>query len=439
MSEEIAVQVESVSKIYKLYNSRRSFVKEALSPFRKKYHKDFYALKDISFKVNKGKMIGIIGQNGSGKSTLLKILASIVTPTSGKYFTKGTTRALIELQGGFDEELTGIENIRFLGILQGYSKKEMEKRIPKILEFADIGEYAYQPVKNYSSGMNVRLAFSIAIHVDPEILIVDEALAVGDIRFQQKCYRRINELKHEGKTIVLCTHGLDTVKEFCDRAIWLHDGRIKETGDPAFVVDLYRAYMSSQEAITNKEITQRSEEIIETLTKNKGFVGDLNNIEWFDISKCNSYGNGNFSIKTCTILNRNTNKSIHVFHGGEAIRILIYVTQHKKIDTLGISILLNNRLGSPIFKINSHAYNQYIKLEIGKPSVVAVDFYFPHLGNGQYTLSMGAIHYNEDGEQTDYWVHDAVILTVDNAEFKYKLEAPLVLDEVKMNVTELTT
>ena len=438
MSEETSVKVESISKVYKLYNSRRSFVKEALSPIRKKYHKDFYALKDVSFAVSKGEMLGIIGQNGSGKSTLLKILASIVTPTSGKFFTKGTTRALIELNGGFDENLTGIENIRFLGILQGYSRKEMEKRIPLILKFAEIGDYASQPVKNYSSGMNVRLAFSIAIHVDPEILIVDEALAVGDIRFQQKCYRRINELRNEGKTIVLCTHGLETVKEFCDRAIWLHNGEIKEIGHPAYVTDLYRAHMVSQEAITKKVVTGKSKKIIETLLKNEDTAGDLTKVDWFDISSCNSYGNGSFSIKTCTLLNRRTNKSIHVIRGGEEVRILIYVTQHEKIDSLGISVLLNNKLGSPILKINSHAYKQYIKIEIDKPSIVSVDFTFPHLGNGQYTLSMGAIHYNPDGEQTDYWVHDAVIINVDNSEFKYKLDAPLVLDEVKMEVIELT-
>jgi len=438
MSQEIVVQADSISKIYKLYNSRRSFVREALSLTRKKYHKDFYALKNISFSVKKGEMLGIIGQNGSGKSTLLKILASIVTPTSGKHFTKGTTRALIELKGGFEESLTGVENVKFLGILQGYTKKEMEKRIPKILEFAEIGDYAYQPVKNYSSGMNVRLAFSIAIHVDPEILIVDEALAVGDIRFQQKCYRRINELKNEGKTIVLCTHGLETVKEFCDRAIWLHNGEIKETGDPAYVTDLYRAFMVSQETITKKEVTDKSEKIIETLLKNENAVGDIDRVDWFDISSCNSYGNRSFSIKTCSLINRETNESVRVIKGGEKVRILLYVTQHKKIDTLGISILLGSRLGSPVFKINSHAHKQPIAFELGKPSIVSIDFTFPHLGNGQYTMSMGAIHYDLDGEQTDYWVHDAVIINVDNPEFKYKLEAPLVLDQVIMKIQKLT-
>lgn len=439
MPEEIAVQVNSISKIYKLYNSRRSFVKEALSPGRKKYHKDFYALKDISFQVKKGEMVGIIGQNGSGKSTLLKILASIVTPTKGKYFTRGTTRALIELNGGFDESLTGIENIKFLGILQGYSRKEMEHRIPQILAFADIGDYANQPIKNYSSGMNVRLAFAIAIHVDPEILIVDEALSVGDLRFQQKCYRRINELKEEGTTIIFCTHSLDTVKEFCDRVMWLHDGTIKETGDPVYVTDLYRAFMVSQKAITKNENTHKSDEIIETLLRNKESIGDLKKVDWFDISQCNSFGNGSISIKTCTFLNRKTNKSLHVIKGGEDVRILLYVTQHNIIENLGISILLNSKLGSPIFKINSHAYGQRIAFELNKPSIVSVDFMFPHLGNGQYTLSMGAIHYTVDGEQTDYWVHDAVIIDVDNSEFKYRLEAPLVLDKVKMEVAELTT
>ena len=437
MSKKIAVQADSISKVYKLYNSRRAFVKEAFSLNKKKYHKDFYALKNISFTVEKGEMVGIIGQNGSGKSTLLKILASIVSPTSGKHFTNGTTRALIELQGGFDESLTAIENIKFLGILQGYTKKEMETRIPQILEFADIGDYAYQPVKNYSSGMNVRLAFAIAIHVDPEILIVDEALAVGDIRFQQKCYRRINELKEDGKTIILCTHGLDTVKEFCNRAIWLHHGEIKEIGDPAYVTDLYRAYMVSQEAITKKETTNKSEQIIKTLLKNEDSVGNINEIDWIDISKCNSFGNGSFSVKTCSLVNKKTNKTIHVIHGGEEVKLLMYVTQHKPIENLGINIVLNTRLGSPIFRIVSHAYNQQLKFEIENPAIISVEFTFPQLGNGQYTLSMGAIHYTVDGEQTDYWVHDAAIINVDNPAFKYKLEAPLVLDKVTMEVKNL--
>lgn len=247
MSKEIAISVNSLSKTYRLYDSKRDFIKEALHPLRKSYHKKFHALKNISFSVEKGEVLGIIGRNGSGKSTLLKILASIVTPSSGNCQCNGRVTALLELSGGFNVELTGIKNINFLGELQGFSKEEMKSLTKQILDFAEIGEYAYQPVRSYSSGMYMRLAFSLAIHVDPDILIIDEILAVGDIRFQNKCLNKIQEFKNEGKTIVLCSHSLETVKDFCTRAIWVHEGIIKEDGSPNIITDNYNAFMTSLE------------------------------------------------------------------------------------------------------------------------------------------------------------------------------------------------
>lgn len=254
MSKEITISVSSLSKTYRLYDSKRDFIKEVLHPFRKSYHKKFHALKNISLSVNKGEVVGIIGKNGSGKSTLLKILASIVTPSAGTYHCRGRVTALLELSGGFNIQLTGIQNINFLGELQGFSKDEMVERRKQILDFAEIGEYAYQPVRSYSSGMYMRLAFSLAIHVDPDILIIDEILSVGDLRFQKKCLNKIKEFKEEGKTIILCSHSLETVNDFCTRAIWVHEGIIKEEGPPVNITNHYNTFMNSSRA-TTKSIT----------------------------------------------------------------------------------------------------------------------------------------------------------------------------------------
>jgi len=250
MSKEITISVSSLSKTYRLYNSKRDFIKEAFHPLRKSYHKNFHALKNISFLVQKGEVMGVIGKNGSGKSTLLKILASIVTPTSGEYNCKGRVTALLELSGGFNMELTGIKNINFLGELQGFSKDEMKSRTKQILDFAEIGEYANKPVKSYSSGMYMRLAFSLAIHVDPDILIIDEILAVGDIRFQKKCLRKIQKFKAEGKTIILCSHSLELVKDFCTRTIWIHEGNLKDDGSSKDVTNHYSTFMRTAEITT---------------------------------------------------------------------------------------------------------------------------------------------------------------------------------------------
>lgn len=224
MSNDIAIKVENLSKIYKLYNSPLDRLKEALSPIRLKYHHDFHALKDVSFEVKKGETIGILGVNGSGKSTLLKIISGVLTPSYGSVSVNGKVSALLELGAGFNPELTGLENVYFNGTLSGYSKEELNDRLDDILDFAEIGEFIYQPVKSYSSGMFIRLAFAMATIINPDILIVDEALSVGDVFFQQKCYKRLEELRNQGVTILFVTHGVGDVMQFCNRAILLHNG-----------------------------------------------------------------------------------------------------------------------------------------------------------------------------------------------------------------------
>jgi len=253
MKPKPAIIVNSLSKTYKLYNSRYDRIKEWFHPLRKKYHVKHQALKEVSFILESGEVLGVIGQNGSGKSTLLKILNSVVFPTLGGFVVNGRISALLELSAGFNPVLTGIENIYFLSAINGHKRKMIENRVAEIIAFAELGEYVYQPVKTYSSGMHIRLAFSLAINIDPDILIIDEALAVGDLRFQQKCFRKIKEFKESGKTIIMCTHSLTAVKEFCDRAIWLHEGVIKEDGMPEIVTQNYTAYMLSNQAANMTE------------------------------------------------------------------------------------------------------------------------------------------------------------------------------------------
>ena len=241
-----AIEVKNVTKIYRLYDKPADRLKESLSITGKNYHKDFYALKDVSFEVKKGESVGIIGTNGSGKSTILKIITGVLTPTEGNVSVDGRISALLELGAGFNMEYTGIENIYMNGTMMGYSKADMDAKLKEILDFADIGDFVYQPVKSYSSGMFVRLAFAVAINVDPEILIVDEALSVGDIFFQSKCYRRMDELRKSGTTILMVTHDMSSVLKYCDRTVLLNDGVKVAEGKPGEMVDLYKKILAGQ-------------------------------------------------------------------------------------------------------------------------------------------------------------------------------------------------
>ena len=243
---EYAIDVQNVSKIYKLYDRSRDRLAEALHLTKKKLSKDHYALDQISFQVKKGETVGIIGTNGSGKSTILKIITGVLNPTGGKVDIDGRISALLELGAGFNMEYTGIENVYLNGTMIGFSEEEIKAKLDSILEFADIGDFVYQPVKTYSSGMFVRLAFAVAINIDPEILIVDEALSVGDVFFQAKCYHKFEEFKKEGKTIVIVSHDLSSISKYCDRVILLNKGHKLAEGEPKKIVDLYKKLLVNQ-------------------------------------------------------------------------------------------------------------------------------------------------------------------------------------------------
>ena len=239
MSSECAIKVSELAKNYRIYNRPIDRVREMFSIRGRRYHSDFAALSDLSFSVERGETVGIIGPNGSGKSTLLEIICGTLTPTSGDVSVNGRVAALLELGAGFNPAFSGRENVYLNAALLGISKAEIDERFDKIVEFANIGEFVNHPVSTYSSGMYVRLAFATAINTDPDILIVDEALAVGDIRFQRKCFRRFQEMQDAGKTILFVTHAIDLVQAHCSRAIYLRSGRISSVGAPKTVIQDY--------------------------------------------------------------------------------------------------------------------------------------------------------------------------------------------------------
>ncbi len=242
------VEFSSVSKSYSIYSSPSDRLKELVALNRRKYHSDFWALRDISFEVRRGETFCIVGENGSGKSTLLQIVAGILQPTSGTVHVGGRVSALLELGSGFNPEFSGRDNVYLNGAILGFSTREMDRKYPDIIDFAEIGDFIHQPVKTYSSGMAVRLAFAVAIHVDPDILLVDEALAVGDIYFRQRCMRKVHELRARGVTILFVSHATGDVKALGDRALWLDRGCVREIGPTDKVVSKYLAAMAQKDS-----------------------------------------------------------------------------------------------------------------------------------------------------------------------------------------------
>ncbi len=257
--KEIAISVKDVTKIYKLYDKPTDRLKESLGLSKKQKYREHYALRNISFDIAKGECIGIIGTNGAGKSTILKIITGVLNPTAGNVEINGRISALLELGAGFNMEYSGIENIYLNGTMIGFSREEIDAKLQDIIDFADIGEFVYQPVKTYSSGMFVRLAFAVAINIDPEILIVDEALSVGDVFFQSKCFRKFEEFKDEGKTILFVSHDLSSIQKYCSRAILLNKGEKIGEGTPGEIIDLYKKVLVGAVNDGNKAFIEEEE------------------------------------------------------------------------------------------------------------------------------------------------------------------------------------
>lgn len=399
---EFAVSVKNLSKKYRRFNSVGDAMKEFIHPLRKRYHNEFWALKDVSFEIKKGECVGIIGRNGSGKSTLLQILCGIMQPTGGTVSINGRIAALLELGAGFHPMFTGRDNVYLNGALMGFKKDEMEEKFASIAEFADIGDFIEQPVMMYSSGMFVRLAFSVAIHVDPDILIIDEALAVGDMRFQQKCYRKISEFKDRGKTIILITHDMAAVKNFCSTAAWLNDGKIAVSGPPAEVIKSYTSYMHYDAE------TRRS-----AVSGTGG--GKASEIDWDDVSGCPSFGEGGAVIKGVALYAKDPYRKIKAFGGGDWVVFYAEVEATQDIDSPIVGLTMDNSYGQKILGIGNWMLDKEIgPMKKGDTITVEFEMKLPLLKNGQYSFTVAIADGTQATHTQLHWVHDACVLEIIN-------------------------
>lgn len=393
MEKGTAVTVKNVVKVYHLYGKPIDRLKEILLP-KKTYHTEYYALNDISFDVKKGEFLGIIGTNGSGKSTILKIITGVLTPTKGTVEVNGKISALLELGAGFNMEYTGMENLYMNGSMLGYSRQEMDAKIPEILEFADIGDYVYQPVKSYSSGMFVRLAFALAINVDPDVLIVDEALAVGDVFFQTKCYQKINEIRESGATVILVTHSMGSIIKYCDRVVLLNKGNLIDVGDPAEMVDLYKKILTNQfdEKEENKEAVSRKEvEAAGALWKDSL----MNNPDYLQ------YGDGKAEITDYAILDDKDQITNTILKNTE-FTIRMKVKFFDKIEQPIFAYTIKDKQGTELSGTNTMV--EKCEIPDGKNGLeVMVSFtQKATFQGGEYLLSLGCTGF-EDGE---FFVHE---------------------------------
>ena len=365
---ENAIELNGVSKIYKLYNNKKERLKETFSLTKKKYHQDFYALKNINLKIKKGGIIGFLGKNGAGKSTLLKIITGVLTPTFGEVKVNGKISALIELGAGFNREYTGMENIYHYGVLMGYSKEEMKKKVKEITDFADIGNFIYQPVKNYSSGMFARLAFSVAINIEPEILIVDEILSVGDFVFQHKCFQKFKELMKKGITILYVTHNTQDVLKYCKEAVLLKNGEIiYQSNDVKSVVFEYEK--------TFRKI-DRGEKSEENFIESPFVIEQIDNLSTEVNKKVNEKRMGTHEaiIKSLRISDeKKENNRNNVFISGEKIKFEFEILSKREFKSVILGFSIKTITDDVIWGDNTLKDYPELKLKKGK-NIIEVEF-----------------------------------------------------------------
>ena len=410
MDKNLAISVQGVSKIYKLYDKPIDRLKEAVSLTHKSYHRDFFALSDISFEVRKGQTVGIIGTNGSGKSTILKIITGVLSPTTGTAEVSGNISALLELGAGFNSEYTGLENIYMNGTMMGFSRQEMERRMDDILRFADIGDFVNQPVKTYSSGMFVRLAFALAINVDPEILIVDEALSVGDVFFQAKCYRRMEEMMKNGTTILMVSHDMGSIIKYCDKVVLLNRGHFVAQGEAGKMVDLYKKILANQtDELAEALIEEKKEALglpVETTVSDKRMKDRMNlNPE------VQEYGDGRASFEDFGTLDARGNVT-NLLLKGEMFTIRERVRFHAPIENPIFTYTLRDKKGTDITGTNTLFEGTEIK-PVKDGDAYTVSFRQKmNLQGGEYLLSMSCTGY-ENGEHVVYHrLYNVLSLTV---------------------------
>lgn len=390
MDSNSVISVSHISKLYKLYNKPVDRLKESLFITKKSFHSDHFALSDINFSVNKGECLGIIGTNGSGKSTLLKIITGVLNPTEGEVKVEGKISALLELGAGFNMEYTGIENIYLNGTMMGFSREEMTKRIDSIIEFAEIGDFINQPVKTYSSGMFARLAFAVAINVEPDILIVDEALSVGDIFFQAKCYRKFNEFKENGKTILFVSHDLSSVLKYCDRCLLINKGKQVKLGKSKDVVDVYKKILTNQYDDTKSQVNEEKNNEIQ-----KDYSDDTWQSHMISNKNCVEYGMKDAEIVDYALFDKNGELTTSI-EKNTNFTIRTRVHFNKTIENPIFTFTIKDRKGTVITGTNTMLENKTLdSVEAGTDVIVSFE-QFMNLQGGQYLLSVSCTGYDID-------------------------------------------
>ena len=419
MQSNLAINVCDVTKIYRLYDKPIDRLKESISLTHKKYHKEFFALDKISFSVEKGSTVGIIGTNGSGKSTILKIITGVLNPTTGSVEVNGNISALLELGAGFNMDYTGIENIYMNGTMMGFSREQMEAKLPEILEFADIGDFVYQPVKTYSSGMFVRLAFALAINVEPEILIVDEALSVGDVFFQAKCYRRMEEIRKTGTTILMVTHDMGSVIKYCDKVILLNKGEFLAEGPAGEMVDLYKKILAGRMDDLESDLAKR-------LDSNFSDMMELNN----DINKTHAkeyqglmkekisinpnkteYGDGRAEIYDLGLLD-SKGELTNLLLKGEEFTIREKIRFNANIESPIFTFTIKDKKGTELSGTNTMFEGVEVKpVKPGDEAVVEFKQKMT-LQGGEYLLSMSCTGFENGTHVVYHRLYDVTFITV---------------------------
>lgn len=422
MNDKIAIRVDQVEKIYKLYDKPSDRVKEALGFGRGKRHSEYHALKGVSMEIRQGECVGIIGTNGSGKSTILKIITGVLNPTSGSVTVNGRISALLELGAGFNMEYNGIENIYLNGTMIGFSEKEIDEKMDAILEFADIGEYVYQPVKTYSSGMFVRLAFAVAINIDPEILIVDEALSVGDVFFQAKCYHKFEEFKAMGKTIVFVSHDLGSISKYCDRVVLLNQGTKLGEGDPKKMIDTYKQVLVGQYTAPEQEGGRLldDEELRSMAAKGIDASKRLQGGEKADSTRAADgsenpelleYGSGRARITEYYITDHKGIRTSAILKGA-SFSIHMKVKMQEDIQSPIFAFTIKNVRGTEITGTNTMFEKAFLEpVKAGEEKSITFTQNMD-LQGGDYLLSLGVTGYEQNDFTVYHRLYDVLNLTV---------------------------
>ena len=435
MENGIAIEVKNLTKSYKLYDKPMDRLKDSLGLAKKRKFKEHLALNNVNLSVKKGETVGIIGTNGSGKSTILKIITGVLTPTSGEVNVDGHISALLELGAGFNMEYNGIDNIYLNGMMIGFSEDEITKRLDSILEFADIGDYVYQPVKTYSSGMFVRLAFAVAINIDPEILIVDEALSVGDVFFQAKCYHKFEEFKNQGKTILFVSHDLSSISKYCDRAVLLNQGVLLGEGTPKEMIDIYKQVLVGQYPLPSSDVkslldddeVRNAAASASDRAKEKASAKAANELNGNNaIRPANGESQGDASVKNPDTLE---------YGDGAAVIEEFYATDSTGMRSNSIikgtdfavhmKVKFNRDVAAPIF---AFTFKNIMGIEItGTNSMVEKAFLEPvkagevkeisftqnmSLQGGEYLISFGVTGFEKDNFTVYHRLYDALNITV---------------------------